>query len=101
MTADEIDRQRARWHGARDEMGLADPPAEDFGRNGLARCSPAVHIRFLILPADPQATLIQFDTETWTWWQAEWPNPFEGASRTEWHACHADSAGGCTRRPPD
>jgi hypothetical protein len=25
-------------------------------------------VRLLILPADPEATLIEFDEEMWSWW---------------------------------
>jgi hypothetical protein len=52
-------------------MMTALPPA-------LARHVGEVSVRFLILPADPDAALLHFDEEFWAWWRPEREAPFPG-----------------------
>jgi hypothetical protein len=58
-----LELQRARWRRTRDLLRLVDPEAEDFAIGGLARFMDEPSVRLLILPADPEATLIEFDEE--------------------------------------
>ncbi len=81
---EDIDLYRRRWRETRRRLRLADPFSEDFGTGGLARHAPEVHVRFLILPADPVVAAVQFDEEFWGWWSQDRPNPFEGAASTNW-----------------
>jgi hypothetical protein len=69
---------RARWRRFRDRQRLADPEAVDLGLGGLGRHVPNLSVRFLVLPADPEATVISFDDDFWQWWGEERPNPFHG-----------------------
>lgn len=84
LPPEQVERYRRRWRGARERIQLADPLSADFGTGGLARHAPDVHVRFLILPGDPEAAAVEFDEELWTWWMQDRPNPFEGASATNW-----------------
>lgn len=84
LRPEEIDLYRLRWREARQRLRLVDALSEDFGRGGLARHAPEIHVRFLIFPADPEAAAVQFDADFWAWWMQDRPNPFEGASLTNW-----------------
>jgi hypothetical protein len=84
LRPEEIDLYRHRWREARRHLRLIDPLSEDFGTGGLARHAPEVHVRFLVLPPDPDAAAAQFDQDFWAWWMQDRPNPFEGASPTNW-----------------
>jgi hypothetical protein len=70
-----LELQRARWRRTRDLLRLVDPEAEDFAIGGLARFMDEPSVRLLILPADPEATLIEFDEEMWSWWLQERSDP--------------------------
>lgn len=65
-------------------MDLADPSSESFGRGGLAAHVEDAGVRFLVFPADPERSRIQFDGDFWEWWMEDRPNPFEGAAPTAW-----------------
>jgi hypothetical protein len=41
-------------------------------------------VRFLILPGDPEAFVLEFDEELTGWWLADRDNPFEGGGQTSW-----------------
>jgi len=84
LRSEEIDRYRRRWREARRRLGLIDPLSDDFGTGGLGRHAPDVHVRFLVLPSDPEIVAVQFDEDFWAWWMQDRPNPFEGASATSW-----------------
>lgn len=85
MTTPELlELYRGRWLRAREAMNLADPTSAGFGTGGLARHAPDAYVRFLVLPGDPEGTRFQLDGDFWSWWMEDRPNPFEGASRTEW-----------------
>jgi len=84
MAPEEIEIYRNRWRRTRARLQLADPLSDAFGTGGLARHAPEVHVRLLILPADPEATVVELDEGLWDWWMQDRPNPFEGASPTKW-----------------
>jgi hypothetical protein len=68
-------RIRERWRRARGPLGLADPGADTLGRLGLATMVESPSARLLILPADPEASALEFDGGFWKWWEAEQPDP--------------------------
>lgn len=80
---DELDVQRARWRRAREKLRLTDPEADDFATDGLARRLDNPRIRLLILPADPEALVVEFDDEFWEWWHRLPPHPATGQP-TDW-----------------
>lgn len=72
------DAQRERWRQVRCPLHLLEPEAGDFATGGLARLVTAQTVRLLILPADPDAFLIEFDDAFWSWWLQDWPDPITG-----------------------
>jgi hypothetical protein len=84
MPPEQIERYRNRWRKARERLHLADPLSGDFGTGGLARHAHDVHVRFLILPGDPETAAVELDEQLWDWWMEDRANPFEGASATNW-----------------
>lgn len=78
---------RARWRRYRDGLRLGTTHDDGFATGGLARHIAEVSVRFLVLPADPEAALLRFDDEFWAWWRPEREPPFPG--RVSWgHAVH-------------
>lgn len=67
MDLDQLDRQRERWRRARAAMNLVDPRDPDFATAGLAATMAGVTFRVLVLPADPEAHVFDFDAEFWKW----------------------------------
>jgi hypothetical protein len=86
-----LELRRARWRRAREHLHLVDPEAEDFATRGLARLVDEPSVRLLILPADPEITLIEFDDEIWSWWLQERPHPVRGG-RTTWGPFHRSTS---------
>lgn len=69
MDLDQLDRQRERWRRARAAMNLVDPFDPNFATGGLATNIPGLTFRVVVLPADPEAHLFDFDDEFWKAWQ--------------------------------
>lgn len=66
---------RARWRRAREAVGLAgDVERGDFGIGGLARRLDAPSVRLLILPADPEKVVVEFEKELVEWWKSVSPD---------------------------
>lgn len=84
LTPEELELYRDRWKRARRTANLDDPTSQEFGTGGLGRYAPDVHVRFLVLPGDPEGTAFQFSEEFWAWWMEDRPNPFDGAPATQW-----------------
>jgi hypothetical protein len=80
----ERDALRARWQHFRQEATVDSVHNEAFGSRGLARHSPEIRTRFIILPSDPEASIIDFDSEAWDWWATDVANPFDGGPPTRW-----------------
>lgn len=81
---DALDRPRTRWRAVRQALRLVDPLAAGFALAGLAtRFAADPRVRLLILPADPEAWLVEFDDEFWAWWLQDWPDPV-AAQQTQW-----------------
>ncbi len=70
-----LDRQRARWRRSRERLGLSDPDVERFSSRGLVKRVESPSARLLVLPADPDAWLVEFDEGFWRWWQGDQPDP--------------------------
>lgn len=86
MTTDKLralDRQRERWRQSRMNLGLHDPEAENFAEGRLPLPVRDLCIRFVILPADPEADVVEFDEEFWAWWMQDPPHPTTG-DPTRW-----------------
>jgi hypothetical protein len=77
---DTVDRQRQRWHRSRIPLHLVDPDADDFSSGGLASRVGEPTVRLLLLPADPDAWLVDFDPEFWAWWRQHCDDPSTGQS---------------------
>ena len=84
LSIQELEGIRARWRRSREPLGLVNPTTEGFGLGGLASHVEGAGVRFLVLPADPDLSLVNFDGDFWDWWVEPRPNPFEGASSTGW-----------------
>lgn len=74
-----VDQQRERWRRARLPLRLLDPESPEFATGGLAQFAPALSVRALILPADPDTTLPPFDEAFWKWWEEPRLDPANGA----------------------
>src|SRR3990172_360961 len=84
LTPEERELHRDRWMRARRSLQLDVPLSEEFRTGGLGRYAPDAHVRFLVLPGDPEGHALRFDQEFWAWWMEDRPNPFEGAPATQW-----------------
>ncbi len=82
-----LELRRDRWRRARQSLLLLDPSAEDFGTGGLASFVADRSVRLLILPADPEASLIDFDERLWKWWRQAHTDPIIGDT-TQWGTQH-------------
>ncbi len=80
---DTLDRQRRWWHRARVPLRLVDPDADDFASGGLASRVSQPSVRLLLLPADPEAWLLDFDSTFWGWWSQDSDDPTTGQP-TRW-----------------
>jgi hypothetical protein len=89
-----VDRQRRLWLQARAPLRLVDPDADDFSTGGLASRVNEPTVRLLLLPADPDAWLIDFDAAFWAWWTQDGEDPITGEP-TQWgyQSLPTDSAG--------
>src|SRR5437764_9977526 len=84
LAPDELELYRDRWRRAGGAAYLDDTMSQEFGTGGLGRYAPDVHVRFLVLPGDPDGTPLRIDDEFWSWWMDDRPNPFEGSLTTQW-----------------
>jgi hypothetical protein len=65
-----IELYRSRWRRARESLRLLNPFDEAFATGGFgSRLVSGAVALFTILPADPEAQALSFDSATWTWWQ--------------------------------
>jgi hypothetical protein len=86
-----LELRRGRWRRARQALHLLDPSTEDFGDGGLARFVVERSARLLILPADPEAILIEFDEDLWSWWLQDRLDPVTDMSMS-WGTQHKPSS---------
>lgn len=86
------DAQRKRWNDARARMNLVDLDSDDFATGGLARLAPGVRVRFVVLPAEPDRWLCDFDDGFWTWWDQSRSAPTVGNRSVWWHDARPTSA---------
>src|ERR1700731_3403626 len=82
----------------RRELRLLDPSQEDFALGDLGGRVEGLHVRFVVIPSDPDSRLVRFDDEFWEWWRANQPRkngrtPWGSkASATPWAATWNDPA---------
>lgn len=81
MELQELEIVRRRWRRWREVEKLVEPDSNDFAQGGLARLIADQTSRFVILPADPEAHIIDFDEELWAWWREEFEDPSTGVER--------------------
>lgn len=74
---------REAWRRWRVVRALDDPQAESFG--GAREGVDPNPVRLLVLPADPDAHLVEFDDDFWAWWAADYDDPASGGA-TRWGA---------------
>jgi hypothetical protein len=89
---------RARWRRFGDRQQLADPEAVDLGLGGLGGHVPNLSVRFPVLPADPEATVISFDDAFWQWWGVA-TNPFKRPAGRLGLTIELQQIKTCLRRP--
>ncbi len=81
MTNDAIrEIYRSRWRREREKLVFIDGRQPNFANGGLGRYVPNLTIRLVILSADPERELIDFDKEFWSWWKLDHESPFGGPS---------------------
>ncbi len=70
----ETELLRARWRRARGPLGMIDPLDEGFVQGDLGACvTPS--LRVVLLPTDPEASVLRVDDEFWGWWKKVNPSP--------------------------
>ena len=74
LDRNELGLLRSGWRRFREPLHLTDPQDPEFGTGGLAQQAD-VPVRLLILPADPDANLIEFDEDFWKWWMEDRVDP--------------------------
>lgn len=75
----DLDILRKRWRRARDPLHLVDAADERFGIGGLAaRFIEDPRVRLLILPGDPEASIVELDDTFWEWWLKDRRDPASG-----------------------
>ncbi|MCL5959399.1 MAG: hypothetical protein M1358_08800 [Chloroflexi bacterium] len=62
----------------RKQFRMLDPQEEDFASGGLSQFLADRSARLLILPGDPDAPSIEFDSEFWSWWLGDCIDPATG-----------------------
>jgi hypothetical protein len=87
-----IDVIRGRWCRWRERERLLDPEREDFGQGGLARLIVDRASRLLVLPADPEAHVVDLDDDLWAWWGSDFDDPATGG-QTRWGFDKVPTAG--------
>ena len=76
----ELDSARERWRRMRRRLGQSADP--DVQPTGFAHRLESLSARLVILPGDPFATELSFDTEFGEWWTNEGPAPF--GAQVQW-----------------
>jgi hypothetical protein len=74
---------RSRWRRERERLGLIDICQQGFANGGLGQYVSNLTVRVVILGADPDYELIDFDSEFWSWWKTDRKTPF-GTSPEDW-----------------
>ena len=69
MTTDIVveEAQRGRWRRWLRQNALDDPNRDEFAKGGVAQCAENLGVRFVVLPADPEASAFELDKTFWTW----------------------------------
>ncbi len=70
-----LDAVRSRWQAWHEGEGLGNPRGEGFANGSLAHLMPGPQSRFVALSTDPQAHLVEFDEDFWSWWGVEFDDP--------------------------
>ena len=70
-----IETYRQRWRRTRKPLHMRDTDCRDFGSGRLHPAAEEMRARLLILPADPEEHLIEFDDDFWTWWATDSMDP--------------------------
>lgn len=102
MTTEELlalDRQRERWARARRPLHLQDTEDDAFATGGLAARLPELSVRFVILPADPNAHRVEFDEDFIAWWMSDFDDPITGKPM-RWGTSYRPSATAAARYEP-
>ena len=79
MTAlSDAELRRGRWRRALHLHGLDTIDRDDFALGGLAARLPDVTVQLLMLPADPEVSILDFDSAFWAWLDAQQDVVIEG-----------------------
>lgn len=71
---------------------MSDIEAPNFAAGGLAQFLDEPTVRFLILPADPEAIIVEVSDETWKLWSDDREGPIPG-NRPNWGPARVTSEG--------
>jgi hypothetical protein len=69
---------RSRWRREREKLAFIDLRQPDFANGGLGQYVPNLTVRLVILTADPEREVVDFDKEFWSWWKTNRESPFGG-----------------------
>jgi hypothetical protein len=69
---------RSRWRREREKLVFTDVGQANFANGVLGQYVPNLTVRLVVLPADPERELIEFDKEFWSWWKTNHENPLDG-----------------------
>jgi hypothetical protein len=67
----EVEPLRSRWRRTLDRHALDTIKREDFALGGLAERLRYPSVQVLLLPADPEAEVVDIDADLWSWLETQ------------------------------
>ncbi|HVV12474.1 hypothetical protein [Amycolatopsis sp.] len=94
LTLADVELVRSRWRRTLDHHALDSVGREDFATGGLAGRLRDPSVQVLLIPADPEAGVVDFDADLWSWLEAQQTVEIDGCAirlggNQKWPTAHA------------